>query len=72
MEKTMVLDVEGMSCAHCVKHVETALSDLAGVASVKVDLAAGTAVVRFDEGITGLEAFCSAVEDAGYTAKERP
>lgn len=72
MEKTMILDVEGMSCAHCVKHVETALSDLAGVSSVKVDLAAGTAVVRFDDGITGPEAFCSAVEDAGYTAKERP
>ena len=72
MEKTMILDIEGMSCAHCVKHVETALNDLAGVASVKADLAAGTAVVRFDDGVTGLEAFCSAVEDAGYTAKERP
>jgi copper chaperone len=71
MIKTMVLDVEGMSCGHCVKHVENALKSVSGVESVKVDLDAGTAVVRYEEGVAGLSLFKAAVEEAGYTAAEK-
>ena len=41
MEKTLV--VEGMMCQHCVAHVTKALSGVAGVRDVAVDLDAGTA-----------------------------
>ena len=37
MEK-VTLNVEGMSCGHCVKAVESSVGDLNGVSSVKVDL----------------------------------
>ena len=40
--------LEGMSCASCVRRVETALSDIAGVRDVRVNLAASTVDVRFD------------------------
>ncbi|MGE4299365.1 MAG: heavy-metal-associated domain-containing protein [Desulfovibrionaceae bacterium] len=35
--------VKGMSCQHCVQSVTKAVSAVAGVANVKVDLMAGTA-----------------------------
>ena len=36
----IVLDVHGMSCGHCVKSITAAVTPLAGVTSVDVDLAA--------------------------------
>lgn len=41
------IKVKGMSCQHCVKAVTKALSELEGVADVKVDLMAGE--VSFEE-----------------------
>ncbi|WP_304226028.1 heavy-metal-associated domain-containing protein [Gracilinema caldarium] len=61
---TKTLDVEGMTCKHCVMHVTQALKELAGVTIVQVDLATKKAVV---EG-TNLDdsAMKAAVADAGY------
>ena len=61
MKKT--LTIEGMMCAHCVAHVEKALTALDGVDSVTVDLAGKTAVVTGD---VSDEALKKAVADAGY------
>lgn len=57
--------VEGMSCMHCVMHVENALKEVEGVSGVKVDLKGKNAVVDMDDGVTD-EQLRSAVEDAGY------
>ncbi|WP_160678509.1 cation transporter [Clostridium sp. C8-1-8] len=53
--------IEGMSCMHCVKHVENALSALAGVEKFKVEV--GSAVV---EGNVSDEALKNAIEEEGY------
>lgn len=58
------LKIEGMSCMHCVKHVKEALSELAGVKSVDVNLDGKYALVE-GEGLSD-EAMRAAVEDAGY------
>ena len=63
MKKTVI--IEGMMCAHCVAHVEKALTALPGVKAT-VDLTSGTAVV---EGDVTDEAIRAAVTDAGYTVK---
>ena len=63
MKKTVT--IEGMMCAHCVAHVEKALTALPGVKAT-VDLTPGTAVV---EGDVTDEAIRAAVTDAGYTVK---
>ena len=63
MKKTVT--IEGMMCAHCVAHVEKALTALPGVKAT-VDLTSGTAVV---EGDVTDEAIRTAVTDAGYTVK---
>ncbi|QAA31487.1 heavy-metal-associated domain-containing protein [Clostridium manihotivorum] len=53
--------IEGMSCMHCVKHVENALSALEGVEKFKVEV--GSAVV---EGNVSDEALKNAIEEEGY------
>ncbi|WP_352420306.1 copper ion binding protein [Proteiniborus sp.] len=62
MKKT--LTVEGMSCQHCVKAVKSALSQLEGVRSVEVDLAAKKVDVEGDN--LQDEVLKAAIEDAGY------
>lgn len=60
--------IEGMSCAHCVKHVEDALLELDGVLSAKANLEEKSAVVELKQEISG-EIFKNAIEDAGYELK---
>ncbi|EYE87650.1 hypothetical protein Q428_12100 [Fervidicella metallireducens AeB] len=59
-----IIKIEGMSCMHCVNHVKNALTDIAGVKSVEVDLKAKSAKVQL-EGVSDDE-LKNAIEDAGY------
>ena len=61
--ETLTLQVEGMTCPHCVQHVQEALKAVKGVKSAKVSLEAKSAQV------TGKEELVKAVEAAGYTAR---
>ena len=63
-----VLKIEGMTCGGCVRSVEKALGQVAGVTSTHVDLAQGQATVEADNGVDPA-AFVAAVEDAGYDAR---
>ncbi len=38
--ENVVLNVQGMSCGHCVKAVEGSVAELQGINEVKVDLGA--------------------------------
>ena len=58
------INIEGMSCNHCVMHVKNALSEVEGVKSVDVNLQGKYALVEGDN--TSNEALKAAVEDAGY------
>ncbi|HHW30277.1 MAG TPA: heavy-metal-associated domain-containing protein [Clostridiaceae bacterium] len=57
--------IEGMSCSHCVKHVEEALREIGGVTSVKVDLKSKNAIVDLAHEIED-EKFRTVIDDAGY------
>lgn len=59
--KSTDLQVEGMTCASCVRHVNAALAPIAGVADVSVDLAAGRVKVSGDADV-------AALQEAGYPA----
>jgi len=63
------LNVEGMSCEHCVRHVTDALQGLNGVKSAKVNLRKKTAVVEHGETVT-LDEMKAAIKDAGYEVTE--
>jgi copper chaperone len=61
---TVTLQVEGMSCGHCVNSVEGAVHKLG--ANGKVDLANKSVTVVFDESKLTLETLKEAIEDQGY------
>ena len=63
----VTLVVDGMTCASCVRHVETALTSLEGVASANVNLASEKATVEYVPGVTGISEMRHAVEDTGYS-----
>lgn len=63
----MTLNVQGMTCQNCVRHVREALEALDGATNVHVDLEAGTAT--FD-GVTATAAI-AAIEEEGYQASEQ-
>src|SRR6478609_3495494 len=65
------LDIGGMTCASCVRHVEKALSRIDGVRSAEVNLATEAATVSFDPQTAGLGELTAAVAAAGYTAAPR-
>ncbi|MDU6784213.1 heavy metal translocating P-type ATPase [uncultured Peptoniphilus sp.] len=66
MEK--ILNVEGMSCMHCVAHVKEALEKLEGVREADVKLEEKRAEVKMDKEVSD-DALIKAVEGAGYSAK---
>ena len=70
MEKQTVLDVTGMTCQNCVKHVREALEEVLGVGEVQVDLSAAQATVKHD-GSAEVSSLIAAVDEAGYEAKPR-
>ena len=57
--------VTGMTCDHCVRAVETEVGKIAGVGSVRVDLAAGQVTLRSDDPVDPAEVK-AAVEEAGF------
>lgn len=64
MEKT-VLKVEGMSCSHCVRAIESALEELG--ARGQVDLEAKSVQVEYDGDRLSLQTIKEAIEEQGYT-----
>jgi copper chaperone len=64
------LNVTGMTCNHCVHAVKSALEEIAGVRSARVDLENGTAVVDYDDAKADPRELTTAVADAGYQAQE--
>ena len=59
-----LLKIEGMSCGHCVMHVQSALEDVPAVKSAKVDLLERSAMVDGEN--LNDQALRAAVADAGY------
>lgn len=60
---SLVLEVSGMTCGHCVSAITSAVSALPGVTGVDVDLEAESVRV---EGTPDAAAVTAAIEDAGY------
>ncbi|WP_417780214.1 heavy-metal-associated domain-containing protein [Stutzerimonas xanthomarina] len=60
------LQVQGMTCGACVRHVTQALNTIAGVEAVEVDLQSGR--VRID-GDAENAALIAALNEAGYPAQ---
>lgn len=64
--KKITLNVEGMSCSHCVNAVKNAVTALDGVSEVEVDLEGKTATVEYHADEVTLERIKEAIEEEGY------
>jgi len=62
----ITLQVQGMSCEHCVNSVEKNVGELNGVKSVKVHLDKGSVEIEFDSNSVSLETIKEEIEDQGY------
>lgn len=60
-----VISIEGMTCGHCVKHIESALKEVCGVKNVIVNLNTKTAEVELAHHVDDSK-LKAAIEDAGY------
>lgn len=60
-----LINIEGMSCAHCARHVQEALKELAAVTNVTVDLAGKKVVVELNGEAVNSD-LKKAIEEAGY------
>ena len=60
------IQVEGMTCGHCVETVTQAVNSLEGINQVSVDLDKKLVCVDFDESQTSLDAVSSKITEVGF------
>ena len=71
-QRTVVLQIDNMSCGACPYIVKQALSAVVGVSAVDVSFAAKTANITFDDELTNVDALAATVTDAGFPARPLP
>jgi copper chaperone len=69
-QRNTVLNVLGMSCGSCVRHVTAALAAVPGVSKVDVQLRSGTAVIQHDAEATTAQ-LIEALRETGYESSAR-
>ena len=70
-EQDTTLEVQGMSCPSCVRHISSALSELEGVGKVDVKLRDGIVIVKHDAGQAPVAQLIATLDGAGYASKPR-
>lgn len=66
-----ILEVQGMTCPSCIRHVTAALTDLDGVEKVDVKVRDGLVVVKHDAAQASISALVEALDGAGYPSRPR-
>lgn len=66
MVNQVTLNVQGMSCGHCVSSVESSVGKLDGVNEVKVHLESGKVDISFEEDKISLDVIKETIDDQGY------
>lgn len=64
--QNITLNVQGMSCGHCVKAIEGSVGELEGVNQVSVKLDEALVEVSFNESEVSLEKIKETIEEQGY------
>jgi len=64
--QTVTLNVQGMSCGHCVKAIEGSVGQLEGINEVNVNLSEAQVEVSFNESQVSLEKIKETIDDQGY------
>lgn len=70
-KEIVTLNVEGMSCSHCVNSIKKSVGALRGVMDVTVDLNGKKVTVGFDPVLVKPEVIKETIEDQGYEIKDK-
>jgi mercuric ion binding protein len=69
--RTVVLDMQNMTCTLCSVTVKKALEKVPGVANAQIDYNKKTATVKYDPEKANPSVLVKATTDAGFPAKPR-
>lgn len=69
MADKFVVKVQGMSCSHCERRVEAAVTGVAGVLKAKASAKKGEVIVKSDDASV-LPRVRQAIREAGYEVSE--
>jgi len=69
LKEKIVLNVEGMSCNHCVNGIKKAVGEIDGVISVEVSLEEKTVTVEYNQEKAKADYIKETIEDEGYIVK---
>ena len=64
-----ILNVDGITCEHCVDTIKEAVEILDGVLRVDVDIAQKQVVVEFDEKMAKPENLIDKIEEVGFKVR---
>ena len=64
-----LLNVDGMTCDHCVNTIQEALVKLVGILSVEVDIEKKQVIIEFDEKRANSEDLIEKIEAVGFEVK---
>lgn len=68
-QKSVDLNIEGMSCVSCAQSITKALKDVKGVSTAKVNFATSQAQIVYDDEMIPEQALLDAVHRSGYHAE---
>ena len=64
-----IINVDGITCEHCVDTIKEAVEILDGIFSVDVDIEKKQVVVEFDEKIAKAEDLIDKIEGVGFKVR---
>ena len=64
-----IINVDGITCEHCVDTIKEAVEILDGIFSVDVDIEKKQVVVEFDEKIAKTEDLIDKIEEIGFEVR---
>lgn len=64
--QNVTLNVQGMSCGHCINAIEGSVGKLDGVNQVKVNLDVAEVEVSFNETQVSLDKIKETIDEQGY------
>ena len=60
------LNVEGMTCDHCVQTIKEAVNNLVGISRVDVDLENKQVAVEYDKALVKLDSITDKIVENGF------
>ena len=63
---SQTLNVEGMTCDHCVQTIKEAVNNLVGISRVEVDLENKQVAVEYDKALVKFDSITDKIVEIGF------